>query len=73
MNIPALITWSLCEGLLGATLHMWPLMAGWTWIEIWGPESDALGYRLERNEVRHWEPGDGWPGSGSLTGQHLVC
>lgn len=26
MNIPALITWSLCEGLLGATLRMWPLM-----------------------------------------------
>ena len=33
---------------------------------IWGSESDALGYRLERNEGRPWEPGDGWPGSGPL-------
>lgn len=73
MNVPALMAWLFCEGLLGAVLHTWPLMAGCTWIEIWGPESDALGYRLERNEGKHWEPGDSGQGSGNLTGQHLVC
>lgn len=48
MNIPNLITWSLCEGLLGATLRMWPLMGR---VDV----GCNLGFRVRRPGIQAGE------------------